>query len=177
MSSHFINFKGSSNSTFDFNIYGHPTDHQLCDFKNRLLQQSSCGPLSLSDGIHSVFSEVWQEKVWPCPAISEGQTSLAACYSESEVQMLLVDIQSTAQTGADIHSTSLHQHHRVQQPPTLRSATHNRLILPRSKIKFGIRSFSVAGPLAWNLLPDDIRTSPSLVIIRNRLQLIVPGVS
>ena len=52
-----------------------------------------------------------QEEVRPRDAISEGQTSLVACSSESEGQMLLVDIQGTARTGADIHSTILHQRH------------------------------------------------------------------
>ena len=53
----------------------------------------------------------------------------------------------------------------VQRRSTLRSATHNRFILPRSKIKFGYRSFS-----AWNSLPDDIRKSPSLIVFKNRLK-------
>ena len=47
-----------SNSTFDSDIYGHPTDQQLRDFQNRLLQQYSCGPRSLSDGVQSVYSEI-----------------------------------------------------------------------------------------------------------------------
>ena len=38
------------------------------------------------------------------------------------------------------------------------------------KTKFGNRSFSVAGPAAWNSLPDDIRTSPYLVVFNNRLK-------
>ena len=37
---------------------------------------------------------------------------------------------------------------------TLRSATHNPLILPRSKTKFWKHSFSVAGPSVGNLLSD-----------------------
>ena len=52
-----------------------------------------------------------QEKVRPRDAISEGQTSLVVCSSEGKVQMLLVDIQGTAWTDADIHSTILHQRH------------------------------------------------------------------
>ena len=58
----------------------------------------------------------------------------------------------------------------VQRRSTLRSATRNHLILPRSKTKFGNRSFSVAGTSAWNFLPDDIRTSPSLTVFKNRLK-------
>ena len=57
----------------------------------------------------------------------------------------------------------------VQLRFTLRLATHNHLILPRSKTKFGKQSFSVAGPSALNSLPDYIRTSPFLIIFKNRL--------
>ena len=65
----------------------------------------------------------------------------------------------------------------VQRRSTLRSATHNRFILPRSKIKFGNRSFSVAGPSAWNSLPDNIRTSPSLIVVKKQIKnSFVPGV-
>ena len=66
---------------------------------------------------HSVYSELCsqnylrQKEVRPRDAISEGQTSLVACSSEGEVQMLLVDIQGTARTGANIHSTIQHQRH------------------------------------------------------------------
>ena len=58
----------------------------------------------------------------------------------------------------------------IQRHSTLRSATHNHLILPKSKTKFGNRSFSVADPSAWNSLPDGIRTSPSLTVFKNRLK-------
>ena len=52
----------------------------------------------------------------------------------------------------------------VQQCSTLRSATHNLFILPRSKTKFGHCSFSVVGSSTWNSLPDDIRASPSPIV-------------
>ena len=45
----------------------------------------------------------------------------------------------------------------VQGCSTLRSAAHNQLVIPRSKTKLGDRSFSVAGPSAWNNLPDFIK--------------------
>ena len=68
-SSFYLTLTVSSNSSFDSDIYGHPTDQQLHDFQNRLLQQSSCGPSSLSDVAHSIYSELcsqnylWQEEV------------------------------------------------------------------------------------------------------------------
>lgn len=45
----------------------------------------------------------------------------------------------------------------VQWCSTLCTMIHNHLILLRFKSKLGNGSFSVAGPLVWNLLPDDIK--------------------
>ena len=40
----------------------------------------------------------------------------------------------------------------------LRSASRHQLIVPRHRrTKFGRREFSVAGPTAWNSLPDYLR--------------------
>ena len=40
----------------------------------------------------------------------------------------------------------------------LRSASSNQLVVPRHRCtQFGCRAFSVAGPMAWNTLPDSIR--------------------
>jgi len=40
----------------------------------------------------------------------------------------------------------------------LRSASSNQLVVPRHRrTQFGRRAFSVAGPMAWNALPDSIR--------------------
>ena len=58
---------------------------------------------------------------------------------------------------------------------TLRLRTHNHLILPRSKSKFGKRPFSAARPSMWNSLLDVIKTSLSLTIFKNRLKLICSG--
>ena len=112
--------KGPSNSTFDSDIYNHSTDHQLCDFQNRLLQQSSCRPLSLSDGAYSVYSEtlnyavacsqnyLWQEEVTTTWRHFWG-TNFTGCMFLREWSKN--GIQSTAHTGADIDSIILHQRH------------------------------------------------------------------
>jgi len=39
----------------------------------------------------------------------------------------------------------------------LRSASRHLLSMPRHRRTFGRRAFSVAGPTAWNSLPDDLR--------------------
>ena len=60
----------------------------------------------------------------------------------------------------------------VQRCSTLRSATHGNLTVPRSKTKFGDRSFSVAGPSAWNSLPDNVKSATSVGISGNFLRLV-----
>jgi len=40
----------------------------------------------------------------------------------------------------------------------LRSASCHLLSVPRHRRTFGRRTFAVAGPTAWNSLPDDLRT-------------------
>ena len=57
----------------------------------------------------------------------------------------------------------------VQGWSTLRSAAHKQLVIPRSKTKLGDRSFSVAGPSAWNNLPNFIKTSTSVEQFKSRL--------
>jgi hypothetical protein len=46
----------------------------------------------------------------------------------------------------------------LQSRQSLRSASSGRYIVPTTKLKFGERSFAVAGPTAWNALPDAVRT-------------------
>ena len=36
------------------------------------------------------------------------------------------------------------------------------LVVPRTRLQLGNRAFSVAGPVAWNSLPLDIRSAPTL---------------
>jgi len=43
----------------------------------------------------------------------------------------------------------------------LRSADTTNYVQPRIRTKFGERFFSYAGPSTWNLLPDDLRRTPS----------------
>lgn len=54
---------------------------------------------------------------------------------------------------------------------TLRSSSAAlQLVIPRSKLRFGDRRFSVAAPRLWNSLPDEIRNSPSLHLFKKRLK-------
>ena len=53
---------------------------------------------------------------------------------------------------------------------TLRSASDDQLIVPRTKTKAGERAFSVAGPLAWNSLPLTVRQLSSLSAFKRHLK-------
>ena len=143
---------GSSNSTFDSDIYDHSTDQQLRDFPNRLVQQSSCGTPSRSDGAHSVYSELrriiyGRRKYDHVTPFSERQTSLVVCSSESEVQMLLVDIQGTAWTVATIHSTILHRRHGG--PAALNTSLGNTQPSHSAEVKNKVRESFLFG--CWSL--------------------------
>jgi len=45
---------------------------------------------------------------------------------------------------------------------SLRSAAHGTLFVPRTRLELGKRAFTVAAPAAWNSLPDDVRSTPTL---------------
>ena len=45
---------------------------------------------------------------------------------------------------------------------SLRSAAHGTLFVPRTRLELGKRAFAVAAPAAWNSLPDDVRSAPTL---------------
>ena len=44
----------------------------------------------------------------------------------------------------------------------LHYAAHGTLLVPRTRLELGKRAFAVAAPAAWNSLPDDVRSAPTL---------------
>ena len=52
----------------------------------------------------------------------------------------------------------------------LRSAARGDLVVPRTRRRLGNRAFCVAGPIAWNSLPSDIRTASSVTTFNNLLK-------
>jgi len=52
----------------------------------------------------------------------------------------------------------------------LRSADSLTFNIPRTRMRMGDRTLSVAGPCAWNVLPADIRYAPSLDTFKKRLK-------
>ena len=53
---------------------------------------------------------------------------------------------------------------------SLRSASRRDLDVPRTRLKFGERAFSVAAPLVWNRLPSDIRDISSASLFKKKLK-------
>jgi len=51
-----------------------------------------------------------------------------------------------------------------------RSAAHGDLVVPRTRLQLGNCTFCVAGPVAWNSLPLDIRSAPTLSTFKNMLK-------
>jgi len=54
----------------------------------------------------------------------------------------------------------------VRYLSALRSAAHGDLVVPRTRLQLGSRAFCVAGPVAWNSLPLDIRSAPTLLTFK-----------
>ena len=57
-------------------------------------------------------------------------------------------------------------------PPNLsalRSAARGDLVAPRTRLQLGKQAFCVAGPVAWNSLPLDIRSAPTLSTFKNMI--------
>ena len=59
----------------------------------------------------------------------------------------------------------------------LRSLTGVSLIIPRTKTKFGERSFAVAGSKSWNSLPDHVKAASLIGTFKSRLKTFLLGLS
>ena len=57
-----------------------------------------------------------------------------------------------------------------QSRSRLRSSSRNLMQVPRTATGFGDCSFSIAGPTAWNSLPDHVRNAPSLETFKSKLK-------
>ena len=53
---------------------------------------------------------------------------------------------------------------------TLRSASDNKLNVPRTRLHFGERAFAVAGAREWNLLPTELRSIDDFNIFKAKLK-------
>ena len=104
---------GSSNSTFDFDIYGNPTAQQLRDFQNRLSQVflqafqpvrwsafslfwTMQSELSMAGGSMTMWRHFWATNFTGCVFLTRWSSNVAYWYTRH---------------CTDIHSTILHQRH------------------------------------------------------------------
>ena len=63
----------------------------------------------------------------------------------------------------------------VQSRRSLRSTSSEQFIVPRTRLKFGDRSFVVAGPVAWNSLPLAVRNMTSRPKFKRALKTFLFG--
>jgi len=75
---------------------------------------------------------------------------------------------------AYISDIVLQSQRSASHQPGLRSADSNDYIKPRLNTKFGERSFSYAGPLAWNQLPSSIRSAHNMNSFKRLLKTHFP---
>jgi len=54
--------------------------------------------------------------------------------------------------------------------PSLRSAAHGALFVPRTRLELGKRALVVSAPAAWTSLPDDVRSAPTLGEVKQCLK-------
>jgi hypothetical protein len=59
---------------------------------------------------------------------------------------------------------------RISSRSALRSATSSNILIPRTKLHFGDRAFSVAGARQWNTLPTDLRSIVDTVVFKKQLK-------
>ena len=88
---------------------------------------------------------------------------LVTCYSMNFLQMLSDCVQVALYTSFILHRRLLYQYN-------LRSDIHDELVVSRTKIKFGDRSFSMSGPATWNALPYYIRDASLVDIFKSKLK-------
>ena len=64
-----------------------------------------------------------------------------------------------------------------QRRSSLRSASHNRLVVPPPSkiIKFGERSFEICSSTTWNSLPDSVKDADSIDVLKSRLKTYLFG--
>ena len=58
----------------------------------------------------------------------------------------------------------------LQRQVIPRSATINDLFVPRARLRFGERAFSIAAPLLWNSLPAETRNVATLETSKKKLK-------
>ena len=109
---------------------------------------------------------------WPAGTLLSSRDSSGGKASYAFADVSLTD-EARAHTHPRTHVSEGTQPHMQSKPtytyefcrpcvdrrPGMRSADSGKLHVPRTQTSFGDRSFAIAGPRAWNNLPDAIRDS------------------
>jgi len=73
-------------------------------------------------------------------------------------------------TAPDYVRDMLHPASERMSQSALRSATNNEMLVPRSRLKFGERAFSIAAPREWNSLTAVLRATVNIGTLKKKLK-------
>ena len=126
------------------------------------LATSTCAKCRCTTRSRSVTSR-------PCLRCVE-ETILATCHPQDTIQVSTDDVSSAQSPVPWLYMSNTVS--LVSDDPgrrRLRSATSTDYHVPRTRTRFGDRAFSIAGPKAWNNLPQSVR-SDSLDSFKRKLK-------
>ncbi len=138
-------------------LYGAPTGHlqrlQRVDIQNALARVVLCA------GRRSSFSLCLLQLHW-LPV-------------KSRIHFKIASLVKQTQAGSAPYYLNILLSN-YQPAGTLRSGDRHLLTVPRTRTVFGSRAFRVAGPVVWNSLPADLRsTDLSLSSFKSRLKTVL----
>ena len=79
-------------------------------------------------------------------------------------------VHSAVVDTTDYLKSMLHPVSERASQRALRSATNNDMVVPRSRLKFGERAFSIAATRAWNSIPADLRATLNTAKFKKNLK-------
>ena len=94
-------------------------------------------------------------------------TSLASNKTKTAIQNFTPDLQINTSSSTWILVSLAHKH---EPSITLRSSSKHLLVVPKSKNKLYDRSFSVAAPTEWNILPENLKLIDNVNGIKSKLK-------
>ena len=95
-------------------------------------------------------------------ATAQRQPPLVARTGADFIQVVFDGVESIFWLGTVLHNRTLRSRGASTRPRSaLRSAAQGILFVPQTRLDFGKRAFTVAGPAAWNNLPGNVRSAPA----------------
>ena len=105
------------------------------------------------------------------------QAALAPSLTKNFVQVSPSSVQGATRPAPHYIKNYCQPTSSLQCRYELCSLTGVSLIIPRTKTKFGERSFAVPGPKSWNFLPYHVKAASSIVTFKSRLKTFLFGLS